>query len=412
MSIGKWSEYSTWSTSGLDSLPAFLYRNMSRTSSLPLWATWVGSRGAAISNIAFLASFDSMMPLGVLWLHLQLVFLPLKSPPCIVGLSSGKSFPRLISRLTRLISNFSIWMATMDSSRRIDVLGSCTRTTAMGCQRSSPSEELGSRSLSSFRGVEGDPALAGPLTIPSLSLEDIQEIFSISSCCSAAVLAAKSFLSWFLFGNLTLSYKVGLNITSVFFSLTKRANWFLFGNLTLSYKVGLNITNVPFSLAKRANRFLFGNLTLSYKVGLNITNVSLSLTKRAKHLFTFFYQLTLSGRKYNRKNRRSVDRVYSVLLILYNYASSPVAANFVTKFIELLTGCAATWWQGVKSSIFTFDEAVTALIQAYGYIKPPHQIYRELFAMEQGTHKTDTFIGKARALLSHLKGDSAISKHV
>lgn len=78
----------------------------------------------------------------------------------------------------------------------------------------------------------------------------------------------------------------------------------------------------------------------------------------------------------------------------------------------LLTGSAATWWQGVKSSIVTFEEAATALIHAYGYLKPPHQIYRKLFAMEQGMEKTDIFISKARSLLSHLKGESAISEHV
>ncbi|KAH1017095.1 hypothetical protein HUJ05_007811 [Dendroctonus ponderosae] len=69
----------------------------------------------------------------------------------------------------------------------------------------------------------------------------------------------------------------------------------------------------------------------------------------------------------------------------------------------LLTGCAATWWQGVKSSIFTFEEAVTALIHAYGYLKPPHQNLQATLC--HGTSKT-------RALLSHLKGDSAISEHV
>lgn len=78
----------------------------------------------------------------------------------------------------------------------------------------------------------------------------------------------------------------------------------------------------------------------------------------------------------------------------------------------LLTDASATWWQGVKSSIGTFNEAIDSLRHAFGYSKPPHVIYRELFSKEQGNEKTDIFVSKARSLLSHLKGASAITEHV
>lgn len=46
----------------------------------------------------------------------------------------------------------------------------------------------------------------------------------------------------------------------------------------------------------------------------------------------------------------------------------------------LLHDTAATWWQGIKSSVNTFDEALDCLRHAYGYPKPAYQIYRELFS--------------------------------
>lgn len=69
----------------------------------------------------------------------------------------------------------------------------------------------------------------------------------------------------------------------------------------------------------------------------------------------------------------------------------------------LLQGDAATWWQGIKSNVTSFDEALEALRHAYGNVKPAYQIYRELFSREQKADETtDLFISKARALLAKL----------
>ncbi|KAJ8953319.1 hypothetical protein NQ318_012113 [Aromia moschata] len=78
-------------------------------------------------------------------------------------------------------------------------------------------------------------------------------------------------------------------------------------------------------------------------------------------------------------------------------------ANALKGFPMLLEGQAATWWQGVKNSVHTFDDAVEALKHAFGYSKPAHQIYRELFSKEQKEEeKTDLFVSRCRALLSRL----------
>uniref|UniRef100_A0A6P7H3E9 Activity-regulated cytoskeleton associated protein 1-like n=1 Tax=Diabrotica virgifera virgifera TaxID=50390 RepID=A0A6P7H3E9_DIAVI len=49
----------------------------------------------------------------------------------------------------------------------------------------------------------------------------------------------------------------------------------------------------------------------------------------------------------------------------------------------LLNGSAATWWQGVKNTILTWEDAVQALRDAYSRKLPPHLIFRELFSREQ-----------------------------
>lgn len=69
----------------------------------------------------------------------------------------------------------------------------------------------------------------------------------------------------------------------------------------------------------------------------------------------------------------------------------------------LFDGLAATWWQGIKATTATWEDAIQTLRAAYGVKKPPYQVYQELFSME---HKldvsTDIFVCRARALLSNI----------
>lgn len=78
----------------------------------------------------------------------------------------------------------------------------------------------------------------------------------------------------------------------------------------------------------------------------------------------------------------------------------------------LLTDSAATWWQGIKASVNTFEEALDALRHAYGFSKPPYQIYIELFSQSQDNQKTNLFISRVRSLFSRLTGESALSEHI
>ncbi|XP_063373838.1 uncharacterized protein LOC134661628 [Cydia amplana] len=76
--------------------------------------------------------------------------------------------------------------------------------------------------------------------------------------------------------------------------------------------------------------------------------------------------------------------------------------NAVRGLSFLFTGLAATWWNGVRKSIKTWNEAITDLQHAFGKRKAPFLIFREIFREEQGDEKTEIFICKIRALIAQL----------
>lgn len=76
--------------------------------------------------------------------------------------------------------------------------------------------------------------------------------------------------------------------------------------------------------------------------------------------------------------------------------------NAVMGFSLLLTKEAARWWQGIKKSTSTWEDAIVRLRSAFGARRPPFMIYKELFQMSQGNENTDIFISKVRALLAKL----------
>lgn len=83
--------------------------------------------------------------------------------------------------------------------------------------------------------------------------------------------------------------------------------------------------------------------------------------------------------------------------------------NAIKGLSMLLDGFAATWYRGIKSSITSWDDALKSLKHAFGFNKPPHQIFRELFSKEQGDKETtDVFVSSARALLARLPATPAL----
>lgn len=69
----------------------------------------------------------------------------------------------------------------------------------------------------------------------------------------------------------------------------------------------------------------------------------------------------------------------------------------------LLDSFAAKWFQGVKASVTSWQDAVSLLRNTFGPLKPPYRVYRELFAEEQDSKtKTDVFICKTRSILAQL----------
>ncbi|XP_063367086.1 uncharacterized protein LOC134655542 [Cydia amplana] len=76
--------------------------------------------------------------------------------------------------------------------------------------------------------------------------------------------------------------------------------------------------------------------------------------------------------------------------------------NAVRGLSLLLTKDAGVWWQGVKSQLRTWEDALDKLRSAFGERRPPFVIYTELFSLVQGEQNTEIFVSKARALLARL----------
>lgn len=73
----------------------------------------------------------------------------------------------------------------------------------------------------------------------------------------------------------------------------------------------------------------------------------------------------------------------------------------------LLTDFAATWWQGVKATVTTWNDAVTLLKHTYTAKKSAYRIYRELFSLEHNDNTpTDIFVCQCRVLLAQLPSDA------
>lgn len=69
----------------------------------------------------------------------------------------------------------------------------------------------------------------------------------------------------------------------------------------------------------------------------------------------------------------------------------------------LLENNAATWWQGVKSTIITWTAAMDLLRKTFSPLKPAYKIYQEVFEQKQQKHSsTDLFICDKRALFSQI----------
>ncbi|XP_031333832.1 uncharacterized protein LOC116163842 [Photinus pyralis] len=121
---------------------------------------------------------------------------------------------------------------------------------------------------------------------------------------------------------------------------------------------------------------------------------------RRTHYATRFwklFQVLFAGRKTD-----GYDAFIDAICV-YKECLHITDGNAIKGLTMLLDGQAATWWQGVRSSMPTWIDALKALCHAFGFNKPPHQIFRELFSKEQAENEaTELFVANARSLLSRL----------
>ncbi|KAJ8936772.1 hypothetical protein NQ318_008988 [Aromia moschata] len=70
--------------------------------------------------------------------------------------------------------------------------------------------------------------------------------------------------------------------------------------------------------------------------------------------------------------------------------------NAIRGLPMLLDQNAGTWWQGIKATILTWDDALTSLRHTFGFNKLPHKIFKELFSREQGDKEsTDLLVNQS-----------------
>lgn len=116
--------------------------------------------------------------------------------------------------------------------------------------------------------------------------------------------------------------------------------------------------------------------------------------------------------KKNDVQRFNDDKTSDVeAIITYKDCTNMSDENALKGLPILLTDLAATWWQGVKNTIDTWDTAIELLRHTYRPKKPAYRIYRELFSSEQKEETlTDIFVCKA--LLSKLPYAAPLSESI
>ncbi|KAK9728357.1 hypothetical protein QE152_g18090 [Popillia japonica] len=81
-------------------------------------------------------------------------------------------------------------------------------------------------------------------------------------------------------------------------------------------------------------------------------------------------------------------------------------ADALTGLPLLLTGEASTWWNGIKSTITTFQDATQAIQLAFAPQRPNFRVFSEIFACTQTTEMTtDQFVTSQRDRFSQLSED-------
>lgn len=98
----------------------------------------------------------------------------------------------------------------------------------------------------------------------------------------------------------------------------------------------------------------------------------------------------------------SVGAFIDAVECYYECAQVP-DSNIIRGLSMLLTGEAATWWQGLKHTISSWTQAKDNLTSAYGDRRHPHRVYLNIFASPQTTQNTDMFVVHVRALLARLQ---------
>lgn len=107
--------------------------------------------------------------------------------------------------------------------------------------------------------------------------------------------------------------------------------------------------------------------------------------------------------RYGGRRNDEVVEEFITTATFYKESEGITDANALLGLSLLLEGPAHTWWQGIKASITTWEEATQHLRNEFAPASPDYKIYLEVFKTRQeDAAATGAFLTKKRALLAKL----------
>ncbi|XP_026469035.1 activity-regulated cytoskeleton associated protein 2-like [Ctenocephalides felis] len=94
---------------------------------------------------------------------------------------------------------------------------------------------------------------------------------------------------------------------------------------------------------------------------------------------------------------------FTKAISLYKYMASISDQTALQELPLLLQDSAATWWNGIKTKVCSFDEALSLIKVYYTQRRPAYSVYLEFFKDHQDENtSTHQFVSRKRTLLAEL----------
>ncbi|XP_026476299.1 activity-regulated cytoskeleton associated protein 2-like [Ctenocephalides felis] len=108
-----------------------------------------------------------------------------------------------------------------------------------------------------------------------------------------------------------------------------------------------------------------------------------------------------TARQASMERRMQKVAEFTTVIALYKEMENISKEKALMGLPLLLKDVAATWWQGIKSEVSTFTEAIVLIKSSFAPQRPAYAIYLEILNLRQD-RSTPTFVCKKRALFAEI----------